>query len=59
LLEVIEKHFDGSKFHEYHAFWNLGKEWDTLVICFNTLWKKKVFYDSHYNSLYLYTVSVI
>jgi hypothetical protein len=37
LLEVIEEHFDGNKFHEYQAFWNLEKEWDALVIYSNTL----------------------
>jgi hypothetical protein len=35
LPKVIEKHFDGNKFPEYHAFWNLEGEWEALVICPN------------------------
>ncbi len=33
LAEVIKERFDGSKFHEYQAFWNPEGEWEALVIC--------------------------
>jgi len=33
LAKVIKEHFDGSKFHEYQAFWNPEGEWEARIIC--------------------------
>jgi len=33
LPKVIKEHFDGSKFHEYQAFWNLEGEWEAPSPC--------------------------
>ncbi len=31
--KVIKEHFDGSKFCEYQAFWDLEIEWEVHIIC--------------------------
>jgi hypothetical protein len=41
VCQVLSKHFDGDKFHEYQMFWNFKVEWETLVIypnnkCYHT-----------------------
>jgi hypothetical protein len=33
LPKVIKEHFDGNKFHEYQAFWNLEGEWEAPSPC--------------------------
>jgi hypothetical protein len=35
LPKVIKEHFDGSKFRECQAFWNLEGGWEAFVICPN------------------------